>query len=145
VREGQAQERRLTPEQERKVRAIEAALDASDRALRDHFTSLATFERSALKVRTGRISPQWIATLSKLEAELGRMRARLDGLHTGLRAQRRLRDALTAQVSAVAAWREGLASNQLDEVDAALERMRRHAARATALGKAGLADLEAGR
>lgn len=135
----------LPPEKARKVREIEAALAKSNNALKDHFISLDTFERSARKVKSGRVSSGWPETVAKLRAELLRARARLDQLDTGLRAQRRLRDALTEAAAAVDAWHRGLRSSNIGEIDAALASMDRHFAKARSLGKAGVADLKQGR
>lgn len=138
-------ERDLTPEQKRKVAAIKAALGGSDNRLRDHMISINTFERSALKVKTGRITNEWPARIAGIRAELLRTRGRLDALNTDLRAEQRLRTALTELAAAVDAWHRSLTSDQVKVVDAARASMKLHFARAHQLGKAGLADLEQGR
>jgi hypothetical protein len=137
--------RELTPDQERKVREIRAALGKSDNRLRDDLISIRTFERSALKYKTGRIYAEWPVRIAGIRTELLRARARLDGLNTGLRAERRLQAGLTELAAAVDAWHRGLTSDRLDVIDAALASMKRHFAKAHQLGKAGLADLEQGR
>ena len=52
----------LTPEQQRKVRAIEAALGKSDRAIKDHLISIDTFGRSARKAKTGK-REDWVGSM----------------------------------------------------------------------------------
>ena len=135
----------LSPEQFRKVNQIKTALGKSDRRLKDDFISIDTFERSAKEAKSGRVMAEWPQHIAGLQAETLRARGRLDKLDTGLRAQRRLHDALTELAAAFGAWHRGLSSNQIDEVDVALAKMKRHYANADRLGKAGLADLKAGR
>src|SRR3954464_10940615 len=103
----------LTPDQQRKVRAIEAGLGKSDRAIKDHLISIDTFGRSARKAKTGRVFAEWPRRIAGLEAETLAARDRLDGLHTGLRAQSNLRAALTELASAFGAWSRGLSSTDL--------------------------------
>jgi hypothetical protein len=136
---------KLTPKQRRKVAQIKGALNRSTNALQDHFYSLDTFERSALKYASGKVSSEWVATLVKLHAELLRARDRLAALHTGLRAERAMRDALGELAAAVDAWRRGMAATTPEAVDAATSAARRHFANAEKVGKIALKDLEAGR
>jgi hypothetical protein len=135
----------LTPEQKRKVNAIRVALGSSDRAIKDHFISVKTFERSALKSRTGRITPEWPRRIGGMRAETLAVRGRLDRLNTGLRAQRTLRAALTELASGFAAWQRGLAAGDRNVVESARASAQRHFANAERLGRSGLADLKAGR
>jgi len=135
----------LTPDQQRKVRAIENAVAASDRAVKDHLISLDTFERSAIKAKTGRVTAEWPRRIAGLHNEALRARDRLDRLDTGLRAQSRLRASLTELASAFDAWHSGLSSTDTDVVEHAMARMQRHYTNAGRLGKSGLADLKAGR
>ena len=134
----------LSPEQFRKVNQITAALGKSQ-ALTDHLISINTFERSASKSTSGYVDPEWPQRVAGLRNEALRARGRLDRLNTGLRAQRALHDALTELAAAFGAWHRGLSSNQTAVVDDALASMKRHYANADRLGKAGLADLKAGR
>src|SRR3977135_2663454 len=101
----------LSPEQLRKVNQIKAALGKSNNPLKDHFISLDTFERSALQAKSGRVFAEWPKRIAGLQAETLRARGRLDQLDTGLRAQRRLHDALTELAAAFGAWHRGLSSN----------------------------------
>jgi hypothetical protein len=147
----------LSPEQERKVKEIKLALGAAapgtslanapkvNRAIYDHIVSIETFERSALKSNTGRISPEWLKRIAGLQTEMLGARAKLDQLNTGLRAQRRLHDALTEMAAAFGAWHRGLGSSDLNVIDEALASMQRHFANADRLGAAGLEDLRQGR
>jgi hypothetical protein len=116
-----------------------------NRAIYDHLSSIETFERSARKSNTGRISAEWLKRIAGLETETLRARDKLDQLKTGLRAQRRLHDALTEMAAGFGAWHRGLASSQLDVIDEALASMQRHFAKADRLGAAGVADLKLGR
>jgi hypothetical protein len=135
----------LTPERARKVRAIEAALERSDRVLKDHLISIETFGRSARKAGTGRVAAEWPRRIKGLEAETLAARARLDRLDTGLRAQHTLRAALTELASAFAAWHRGLSSNDAAVIERARASLQRHYTNAGRLGRAGRAELKAGR
>ena len=135
----------LTAEQQRKVNQIKAALEQSDRAVHDHFASLDRFERSAMKVASGRVSGPWLDTLDKLRTELLAARDRLDQIHTGLSAQRFLRASLIQMASGVAAWRHALGSNDTKQIDAAITSMNRHFAAAEANGVRGALYLKRGR
>jgi hypothetical protein len=135
----------LTPEQTRKVRAIEATLGRSDRILKDHLISIDTFGKSAGKAKTGRVTAEWPRRIAGLQTETLAARARLDRLDTGLRAQRVLRSALTELASAFGAWHRGLSSTDVDVIDHARASMQRHFTNAGRLGRSGLADLKAGR
>jgi hypothetical protein len=135
----------LTPDQVNKIKAINTAVASVDRAFKDHLASIDTFERSARKARTGRITAEWPRRIAGLEAETLRARDRLDKLHTGLRAQSLLRAALTELASAFAAWHRGLVATDERAVTQAIASMQRHYANAGRLGKRGLADLKAGR
>lgn len=135
----------LTPSQLQKVKAINAAVASVDRAVKDHLYSLDTFERSARKAHTGRVTPEWPRRIAGLETETLRARDRLDKLHTGLRAQGTLRAALTELASAFNAWHRGLVATDEQAVTKAIASMQRHYANAGRLGKRGLADLKAGR
>jgi hypothetical protein len=136
----------LTPAQFRKVNAIKAALGKSDRRVYDHLYSIETFERSALagKTRLGFFDPEWLTRIAGVRNELQRAHDRLGQLHTGLRAEKRLRAALTELAGAYEAWHYGLTSSNIREIDGAIARMKLHYARAGTLGKAGVADLERG-
>ena len=135
----------LTAEQQRKVNLIKAALGASDHGIYDHFFSLDTFERSAQKAGSGRVSGQWIETLTKLRAEILRARDRLDGLHTGLRAETQLRKALIQSAAGVAAWKFALESKDPQEINAALLRMKTHFNVAESYGRSGAGYLKRGK
>lgn len=135
----------LTPEQKRKVKAIEAALGRSDRVMRDHLFSIETFRKSAQKAQSGRVFPEWPRRIKGLQSETLAARNRLDRLNTGLRAQRVLRVSLTELAFAFGAWHRGLSSTDVDAIEHARVSMQRHYARAGRLGKSGLADLKAGR
>jgi hypothetical protein len=134
----------LTPQQHQKVNQIKAALGKSDRAVFDHLYSIRTFERSAMKAKSGRISAEWPVRIAGVRNELQAAHDRLGGLHTGLRAESRLRAALTELAGAFEAWHFGLTSSKLGEIDGAIARMKAHFEKADTLGKAGLADLERG-
>ena len=135
----------LTPEQTRKVKAIEAALGRSDRVLKDHFTSINTFEKSAIKAKSGRVMGEWPRRIKGLQAETLAARDRLDRLNTGLRSQRVLRSALTELASAFDAWHHALSSSDETVIEKARVSMNRHYTNAGRLGRSGLADLKAGR
>lgn len=135
----------LTADQKRKVRLIELALAKSDTRVRDHFRSLDVFERSYRKSTSGRISVAWVETLDKLRKELLRAKARLDDLNTGLQAERQLRLALRETALAVAAWRDGMATNDVAAIDRYLERMDRHFAKAERYGRHASVSLKRGR
>ena len=135
----------LSPDQFRKVNQIKAVLGKSNGTLKDHFISLDTFERSAQKAKSGRVFAEWPKRVAGLQAETLRVRGQLDKLDTGLRAQRRLHDALTELAAAFGAWHRGISSNRVGEVDDALDAMKRHYDNADRLAKAGLADLKVGR
>ena len=135
----------LTPDQLKKIKAINAAVASVDRAVKDHLYSLDTFERSAKKARTGRIFAEWPRRIAGLETETLRARDRLDKLHTGLRAQSTLRAALTELASAFGAWHRGLIATDEKTVTQAIASMQRHYVNAGRLSKSGLADLKAGR
>ncbi len=136
--------RDLTPTQQRKVNEIKAAIGKSDRAVYDHLYSIRTFELSAMKAKTGRIMAEWPARIAGVRNELQAAHDRLGGLNTGLRAESRLRAALTELAAGFEAWHYGLASSKVSEIDGAIARMKVHFAKAETLGKAGLADLERG-
>ena len=135
----------LTPEQVRKVKAIEATLARSDRVLLDQLISIDTFERSARKARSGNIFAEWPRRIANLQRETLTARARLDRLDTGLRAQRMLRASLTELAAAFGAWHTGLTATDVQAIDRAIASMQRHYANAGRLGKSGLADLKVGR
>lgn len=135
----------LTPEQVRKIRAINTALGTRDRTIKNHLTSVDVFARSALKAGSGRVFAEWPRRIAGLQAETLAARARLDRLDTGLRAQRTIRAALTELASAFGAWQRGLSSNDIEVVEKALASMQRHYVNAGRLGKSGFADLKAGR
>lgn len=135
----------LTPEQTRKVKAIEAALGRSDRVLKDHLISINTFGRSARKAGTGRVAAEWPRRIKGLQTETLAARDRLDRLDTGLRAQRILSSALAELASAFGAWQRGLSSSDIEVVEKALASMQSHCTKADRLGKSGLAELKAGR
>jgi hypothetical protein len=136
---------RLSRDQRRKVRQIRDALGQSDGAVKDHFISLDTFERSAKKTKSGRVSGEWTKTLDKLHAELIRAQDRLDRLHTGLTAQRLLRDSVASMAAAVEAWRDALRSQDPGEIGRLTDRMRRHFAAAETAGRRGTTYLAQGR
>lgn len=135
----------LTPDQARKVNAIRAALGSSDRKVRDHLISVRTFERSAAKAGSGRIAAEWPRRIGGMKTETLAVRRRLDGLDTGLRAQRILRASLTELASGFDAWQRGLSSRDPEVIEKASASAQRHFANAGRLGKSGLADLKAGR
>lgn len=134
----------LTPVQQRKVNEIKAALGKSDRAVYDHLFSIQTFERSAMKARTGRITAEWPRRIAGVRNEVQAAHDRLGRLHTGLRAETRLRGALTELAAAFEAWHYGLTSTNVREIDGAIVRMKGHFAKAETLSKAGTADLKRG-
>jgi hypothetical protein len=135
----------LTPEQTRKVKAIVNALAKSDRLIKDHLISIDTFERSAMKVRSGRVTAEWPRRVAGMQSETLAARDRLGQLHTGMRAENTLRAALAELASAFGAWHRGLSSSDADVIDDALAHMKRHYANAVRLGKSGFLDLKAGR
>jgi hypothetical protein len=135
----------LTPDQKRKIRAIEQAIGSRDRRIRDHLVSIDTFDRSARKARNGRVWPEWPRRIDGLRVETLSARDRLDRLDTGLRAQGTLRSALTELASAFDAWHRGLTSSDIAAVEQAMRSMQRHYLNAGRLGKTGLAELKAGR
>lgn len=135
----------LTPEQTRKVKAIEATLAGSNRILRDHLASIDTFGRSARKAGTGRVFPEWPRRIAGLQRETLAARDRLGRLNTGLRAEMTLRAALAELASAFGAWHRGLTASDDDAIRQSIASMQRHYANAGRLGKSGLADLKAGR
>ena len=135
----------LTPEQTRKVKAIEAALGRSDRVLRDNLISINTFDRSARKGKTKSVMAEWPRRIKGLQTETLAARGRLDRLNTGLRAQRVLSAALAELASAFGAWHLGLSSTDIEVIEKARVGMKTHYANAGRLGKSGLADLKAGR
>jgi hypothetical protein len=136
--------RSLSPEKARKVARIKAALAQSDSAIHDHMISLDTFERSAKRAGTGRVSGEWLRTFDKLQAELSRARARLADLNTGLRAENDLRRSLRDTAAAVGAWRITMGSSDSAEIAAASARMARLFDSAAAHGERGAARLERG-
>jgi hypothetical protein len=135
----------MTPERTRKVKAIESVLERSDRVLTDHLVSIETFGRSARKAGTGRVFAEWPRRVAGLKSETLAARHRLDQLNTGLRAERMLRSSLTELASAFGAWQRGLSSSDVNVVDREIANALRHYANAGRLGRAGLADLKAGR
>jgi hypothetical protein len=137
--------RGLTPTQRRKVKAIENAIASVDRVVGDHLASIDTFDRTARKVNSGRVFPEWPQRILKLQAETLRARDRLQRLDTGLRAERVLAAALAELASAFASWHRGLVATDEDVVTAAIASMQRHHRNAGRLGRSGLADLKAGR
>lgn len=139
-----AAEPALTPEQQQKVSEIKAAIGKSDRAVYDHLYSIRTFERSALTATSNRIFAEWPVRIAGVRNELQAAHDRLGGLHTGLRAESRLRAALTELAGAFEAWHYGLTSSNVREIEGALARMKIHFEKADTLGQAGLADLQRG-
>lgn len=137
--------RGLTPAQRRKVKAINDAVASVDRAVRDHLASIDTFDRTARKVNSGRVFPEWPQRLLGLQTETLKARDRLNRLQTGMRAEHNLAAALAELASAFGAWHRGLTATDEDVVTAAIAAMRRHHRNAARLGKSGLADLKAGR
>jgi hypothetical protein len=137
--------RGLTSAQRRKVKAINDAVASVDRAVRDHAASIETFERTARKVNSGRVFPEWPQRILGLRAETLKARDRLMRLDTGLRAESVLAAALAELASAFAAWHRGLVATDQDVVTASIASMQRHYRNAGRLGRSGLADLKAGR
>ena len=137
--------RGLTPAQRRKVKAINDAVASVDRAVRDHVASIETFERTARKVNSGRVFPEWPQRILGLQTETLQARDRLNRLQTGMRAQHNLAAALAELASAFGAWHRGLVATDEDAVTAAMASMQRHYRNAGRLGRSGLADLKAGR
>jgi hypothetical protein len=137
--------RGLTPAQRRKVKAINDAVASVDRAVRDHAASIETFERTARKVNSGRVFPEWPQRILGLRTETLKARDRLMRLDTGLRAESVLAAALAELASAFAAWHRGLVATDQDVVTASIASMQRHYRNAGRLGRSGLADLKAGR
>ncbi|MGI8711630.1 MAG: hypothetical protein ACR2NR_00270 [Solirubrobacteraceae bacterium] len=135
----------LSQDQQDRVRKIEAAVGESDRAVRDHLSSLDAFERSAVQSATGNVSIGWLQDLDQLRTELLGARDRLDNLNTGLRAQDYLRKSLIETAAGVAAWRFALGSSDPREIAAARVRMRDHFAAAEIDGMQGASDLKQGR
>jgi hypothetical protein len=144
----------LTREQKRKVALVKAALQRSDNAVKDHLISLGSYERAAMTSQYGlhgatgdimKSTPGWPDTIRKLHDEVLRAQDRLDALHTGLHAERLLSQSLGEFAAGADNWRHGLSSGDGAEVERSSTAMRRHWTRATALAKAGFAELERGR
>ena len=126
----------LSPDQFRKVNKIKAALDKSDRAVKYHFISLNTFERLP---RNRRVEGFRQVGPKRSRSSETNYKKRRPGpvLGTGLRAERLLRDGLKESAAAVEAWRYGLTSNSVREIDAATSRMQRTRAQQTGSAKQG--------
>ncbi len=136
---------KLSPNQKRKVRQIKDALGRSDHTVYDHFFSLDTFERSAKKAKTGRVTAEWPRRIDGLYRELLLARDRLDDLHTGLRAQGQLRRALGLSAEAMDHWRDALRSQDPQEIDRLSHRMQSAFVAAETAGRRGKRYLEQGR
>jgi hypothetical protein len=141
---------RLTREQRHKVGLIKDALGKSDHEVGHYLHEIVTNQQSAVKFPDPQLGPGRLSEISldqfdKLRSELLSARDRLDALHTGLRAERELSDALTESAAAVAAWGRGMGSDDVATVDRAQSRAARHFTHGDHLAKAGLADLKRGR
>ena len=142
--------RPLSPERQHKIRLIKDALGKSDHDVDLYLKQILANQRAAVRfpdpqLGPGRLSPTSLAYFTKLSGELLRARDRLDALHTGLRAERELSEALTQSAAAVAAWHRGMGSDDVLTIDRAQATAKRHFASADKLAKAGLADLKRGR
>jgi hypothetical protein len=142
--------RPLSPTQRHKIRLIKDALGKSDQDVGGYLSQILANQRAAVQfpdpqLGPGRLSPTSLGYFTKLSTELLRARDRLDALHTGLRAERELSDALTESAAAVAAWRLGMGSDDAATIDRARSRAARHFTHGDHFAKAGLADLKRGR
>jgi hypothetical protein len=141
---------RLTREQRHKIGLIKNALGKSDHDVGHYLHEIVTNQRAAVnfpdpQLGPGRLSKISLDQFDKLRSELLSARNRLDALHTGLRAERELSDALTESAAAVAAWGLGMGSDDAATIDRAQSRAARHFAHGDHLSQAGLADLKRGR
>jgi hypothetical protein len=136
--------RRLSPAKRAKIKQINKALGKSDNVLTDRFISIDTFQRGAVKAQSGRVSGSWLDTIDDLRKEALRARDRLERLNTGLRAERRLREALTETAAGVKAWHDAMRTSDLAALERAQARMERHFANANHSGRLGHHDLQRG-
>jgi hypothetical protein len=141
----------LAPERQRKVDLIKAALAKSNVELHSILHSILDDEAAALHVGPqpsfgGRLfSDISVRSRGQLGAELLRARARLVALHTGLQAERQLRDALAAGAAGADAWERALSTDDGRTIAHAQAAMTKHFTNADRLSRAGLANLEKGR
>ena len=142
----------LTPEQRRKVGLIKGALAKSDKELHFLLHQILLAEGSA--IRFGPVPafaggpprlPLDPGLRTRLGAELLAAAARLAALHTGLQAERLLRESLVAAAAGTEAWYRALSTDDGRAIVHAQQTMSKQFANAEKLHKAGLADLEKGR
>ena len=145
-----AKTRAPSPERQRQIQQIKRALGEGDREVHISLTAIEGYARALIKsgpdpkYRAG-VSPLELEYFAKLRADLLRARDRLDALHTGLRAERELSDALTESAAAVDQWHRGMSTTNPATLDGAQRATQRHFASADRHAKAGLANLEIGR
>jgi hypothetical protein len=107
----------LTPERQHKVDLIKEALAKSNVKLHSVLHLILEDEGTSLHVGPqpsygGRLfSDSEVQTRGELGAELLQARARLVALHTGLQAERQLRDALAEGAAGAAAWARALGTD----------------------------------
>ena len=141
----------MTPDRQRKVDLIKEALSKSNVQLQSLFELILGDEATSIHVGPqpsygGRLfSDSEVQTRAELGVELLRARVRLAALHTGLQAERQLRDALTESAAGAAAWAQALSTDNGRTIAQAQKAMAEHFANADRLQKAGLANLEKGR
>ena len=141
----------LTPEQQRKIALIKAALQKSDKELHVLVHGISLAEDSA-----AHFGPQpsfgghlfaniTVKFRAQLAAELRRASTRLAALHTGLLAEKQLRSSLLASAAGADAWYRALSSDDGATIFREQKAMTAAFAKADKLQKAGLANLEKGR
>jgi hypothetical protein len=141
----------LTPERQHKVDLIKEALAKSNVELHSILHSILDDEAAALHVGPqpsfgGRLfSDISVRSRAQLGDEMLRARARLAALHTGLQAERQLRDSLTESAAGAAAWARALSTDNGLAIAHAQTAMTKHFANADRLARAGLTNLEKGR
>ncbi len=146
-----ARSKGLTPEQQRKVGLIKEALAKSNAEIHFLYHEILDDEGVSLHVGPqpsygGRLfSDSEVRWRGMVGAELLRVRARLAALHTGLQAERQLRDALAESAAGFAAWARGLGTDDGRTIVSAQKAMTKHFANADRLTRAGLDNLEKGR
>lgn len=146
-----ARPEQLTPEQQRKIRLIKEALGKSNGELHRVLHEILLEESSAARFGPqpsfgGRLfSTTSVRFREQLGAEMRRAGARLATLHTGLLAERQLRDSLTAAAAGADAWYRALSTDNGATIFHAQKAMSEHFAEADRLATAGLANLEKGR